>query len=110
MAKKAAKKTVNVAIEQAVHSQFSTVCKDRSVGRSMNDTATRLLAWFNEQPSKVRSAVVNDVDDDLESAYAEALQRLADSLRGRIRSGADDDGIANVGVVPQPPRKPRRSP
>lgn len=73
-----------LSVPAAVAQQFKEVCKSRSVGRSMNDAATRLVLWFNRQRAFVRTAVTNDVDEGMEFAYIAALRDLADALERKV--------------------------
>ncbi len=41
---------------------------------------SKLVEWFAEQPSPVKSALMGWVDEGMESAYAIALRKLADDL------------------------------
>lgn len=74
-----ARKTIQ--IQASVHSKFSTACDNRAVGRSMSDTASRLIEWFSRQPEYIQTAILADVDRGMEAAYADALAKLADELR-----------------------------
>jgi len=71
---------VSVAIMPDVHSKFRDVCKGRSVSRSMNDAASRVIEWFCKQDAIVQTAITNDIDKGMEHAYAEALRKMADEL------------------------------
>jgi hypothetical protein len=74
-----------VAIHADAAKPFLEVCKGRAVGRSMNDAATRIVQWFVRQPQIVQTAVVSDVDEGMEAAYAKALRQLADDLDRGVR-------------------------
>src|SRR4051812_47969944 len=73
-----ARKTLSIRAE--VGAAFKRVCKSKRVGRSMDDTATRLIEWFNRQREFIRTAVTLDVDEGMEHAYITALRELADDL------------------------------
>jgi hypothetical protein len=108
---------VSVAIHKDTHAKFAKACKQRSVGRSMNDAATRLVEWFVRQSQPVQTAVLSDVDAGMEHYYAAALEQLAEDERQRA-SGVTkrEDGTEIEGLViaphnrPQGSRKPPRPP
>jgi hypothetical protein len=73
-----------LSIRADVGAEFKRVCKSKPVGRSMDDTATRLIQWFNRQRGFVRAAVTNDVDEGMEFAYITALRDMADELERQV--------------------------
>lgn len=78
-------KPISLAIAASIHRKFAIACKERPVGRSMNDAGTRLVSWFCRQESLVQAAVTGDVDDGMEIAYANALRRLAQELEDKAK-------------------------
>lgn len=96
MAENEARKTIQIIV--SVHSRFAAACERRAIGRSMGDTANRLLDWFTRQPEYIQTAVLADVDKGMENAYADALQRMADGLR--LPSVTEDDVDS---IEPPPP-------
>lgn len=104
-------------VPREVVQQFKLVCKSRAVGRSMNDTATRIVQWFLKQEPYVQTAVVNDVDQGMERQYAAALRRLADEIEASAERLVGfgprpaDTGYAKTGGRPEepppPPKRPR---
>jgi hypothetical protein len=91
---------VSVAIHKDTHAKFAKACKQRSVGRSMNDAATRLVEWFVRQSQPVQTAVLSDVDSGMEHYYAAALEQLAEDER---RKGTGQNHTHGPGSSPLPP-------
>ena len=85
-------KPVSIAVSGEAHKLFAAVCKG-SVGRSMNDAATRLLRWFCRQEDFVQTAVMSAVDRGMEGAYADALRKLADEIERGIGFNAAVDHV-----------------
>lgn len=81
-------KTITLQIHRGVHQDFAKACKGRAVGRSMNDAATRIIAWFCRQKPLVQTAITADVDEGMELAYSNALLALALELREKAGLGA----------------------
>lgn len=81
------RKTTTLQIDKQAHAEFLKTCKARNVGRSMSDVGSRLIGWFNRQKPLIQTAVVTDVDDGMELAYADALERLASELREKYEKG-----------------------
>lgn len=83
-------------VSKKAHALFSSACKNqRPIGRNMFDVGSQLLIWFSSQVQNVQSAILMDVDHGMESAYADALERLADELRhcaaDRLKNPSDLD-------------------
>jgi hypothetical protein len=102
------KERMTLAVAGEVHKLFASVCKGRSVGRSMNDTATRIIAWFCRQEPLIQTAIANDVDAGMEHAYADALEALAAELRGRSGAKVPDEGLVIVHPPEQASQQRRR--
>jgi hypothetical protein len=106
------KERMTLAVAGEVHKLFASVCKGRSVGRSMNDTATRIIAWFCRQEPLIQTAIANDVDAGMEHAYAAALEALAAELRGRAKPAnaakVPDEGLVIVHPPEQASQQRRR--
>jgi hypothetical protein len=93
------------------HAAFAKACEKRAVGRSMFDAASRLLEWFCRQPPPVQTAVLSDVDEGMEFAYAIALETLAKEQRDKAPTVAGYQlGQFEVLAVDPPPKTPPATP
>jgi hypothetical protein len=90
MAKQAKRITTNVDVPPEEYGRLAEWC--RSKGRIQRDVLGKLITWFLSQRQSVWRAVIDDVDEDMKSAYANVLRKLADELDapGRTGVGATD--------------------
>jgi hypothetical protein len=82
--------------------------------RNERDTISRILLWFLSQPPPVRTVVLG-VQDEMESEYADALEKMASDLRKKLaeRLKEKPDGVPFKilqggldGIKPKPPSAP----
>ena len=72
---------VNISIPAEPYDGFAAWCDRRHMIK--RNVIGDVLAWFNAQPDAVKSAILNQVDDGLERAYADYLEEHAKKLRRR---------------------------
>ncbi len=70
----------NVQIPDEVHARWSKLCAEN--GWKSKVIVGKLIDWYSSTHPIVRSAVLS-APEGMESAYAEALRKIADDLEGR---------------------------
>lgn len=84
--------TVMVHLTAAEGQSLKAFC-ERKPKRVQKDVLSQVIGWFLAQPGIVKRVVLNDVDDDMASLYAEMLERMAADLRDRDIAEMNADGI-----------------
>lgn len=80
MAEKQKQKVVtNVGVPETVYADLRAYCDRRHL--ILRDVAGAVLAWFLTQPGAAQRMIMGDVTEGMETAYADALERLAAGVR-----------------------------
>ena len=98
--KRAGERT-SIGVDPDARDLFNRYCnrQDRPAVKVIGQSvASQLIRWFVRQPEALQTAILDDVDERMEVAYAELLERLAVELRERA--------IASAGDRVTPPSRP----
>jgi hypothetical protein len=94
-------------LDAEAHRIISHVADRR--GMKKKEVVRRVLLWFSRQPDPIKTVALKNVDEGMESDYADALEQLADKVRQGLAT------IQDSGVVPPasdqnppPPTRKRR--
>src|SRR6476660_8743281 len=71
---------VNVGLLPDVNAELDRILGDLSIKKSV---VNRLVRWFCSQIPPIRTAILSEVDEGFEHAYADMFERMATDLRHR---------------------------
>lgn len=74
----------SIAIEAGVHARVAALCEKRHW--KIRDVVASVLDWWLHEPPPVQRAILEDVDEEMEDAYAEVLDVYGDALKGLANS------------------------
>jgi hypothetical protein len=109
----AGKQSFPVQLRMGTGERFDALIQRRH--KSKIDTCSAVIEWFMAQPQLVQTVVLGEVDEGMETDYAHALRRLADSIDGGNSAKLGQSGVVLAVASPPggkaevPPRADERS-
>jgi SOS-response transcriptional repressor LexA len=76
-------KNTTLQVSPGAHAAFKAACEQHPIHLPMTTALNGLLQWFAAQDRRIQTAIIANVDQGMEAAYADALERLARELRNK---------------------------